>query len=255
MEGTGVGADAGLPNYLAATVDRAGNVLGRASKIAEVRDAFLFPENAVKRGEFTVSGDAEDLTSGVDEHRPSVGVTRNCREFVSLPIRPDDGPILQNLWRYTGRVSMVSFRSPDHLATRIDPMPTTVIAAQRGQRSHNALSPNEGNTYEVSGTAELFGQRIRSQRLRNAGDSATLVNGKSRAVRTSQRAEVDHHAVLPQKAMSAAVRQARKSNYLASIVQSESPAKSSAKRTQVFDSVARLLCKQLERNRKSKSKY
>jgi hypothetical protein len=46
---------------------------------------------------------------------------------------------------------MVILCSSAHLATGIDPMAATVIAAQCGQSGHDALSPSEGKTYEVRG--------------------------------------------------------------------------------------------------------
>src|SRR5512133_166209 len=114
MKGAGFVADAGLPNYLPAIVYGACDIVGRAAEVAEIHHVCLLPKNGVKKAEFTISRGPDYLTSFVNGQSPSIWIIRNRAEVVSCPVGPYDGPILQNLGRGAGRVSRVSFRSPDH---------------------------------------------------------------------------------------------------------------------------------------------
>src|SRR6266567_369830 len=86
-------------------------------------------------------------------------------------VGPNNGPILQYLWRRTGRIVDRSLGNSDKLSPIVGTCACTIITVENWQRSHSTLAPDEGKTDQVRAeTAEVFPQRIWRRRVGEACD-------------------------------------------------------------------------------------
>src|SRR5215472_8517386 len=226
----------------------------RASEVAEVGCPAVLPEQGVVRSQrvYAQTREADGLTSVVDRRSLSVRVSSKCRKFLDVAVSPDDRLKLQNLGGDRGIAGWVwrgNLRLPGDLAPAVNSGDEAVIASQRRQRGHHPLLPEKWETYKVGAeNAKILPQRVWSGSIRTTPDFVALVGSKRpTAVRTSQRAEVGHHALLPEEGVRSCVSgQGRKSCHRVSVVHARGEAKRPAECAEVCDGEASMLRGQLK---------
>jgi hypothetical protein len=146
-----------MTNYMASIVNCA-SVVSRdaasSAEIAEVGHCAIFPEQCVTLHEIkpairiergTSAQRANDLAAVVDLGSHSVRVARVRVEFIEYAILPNDRlKLVYGTAR--GRVLEVSLCQPGHFTTVVDAVGEAIGAAQRGELSHHAVLPREGET-------------------------------------------------------------------------------------------------------------
>src|SRR5215469_11013904 len=224
-----------------------------ASEVAEVGCAAVLPEQGVSLKHCARTRVADGLTNVVDRQSLSVRVPGKCWEFLDVAVSPNDRLNVQNLGSNRGIAGWVwrrNLRYPGDLAPVVNLGGLAVIASQRRQRGHHALLPEKWETYKVRAEkAKIFSQRVWSGSLRTTPDFVALVGSKRpTAVRTSQCAEVGHHALSPQEGVHSCVSgQGRKSCHRASVVHARAEANRAAECAEVCHGEASMLPGQLKR--------
>src|SRR5262249_40798524 len=163
------------------------------------------------------TGNADDLTSVIDSRSGAGGVAGEQRQFVDLVSSqvPDDGPELEDLRGYAGRVTSRIFRPPDYLPPVVGAGGKAVIAPQRGERLHYTVLPHKPKT-GISGIVRpreerratpFLSQRLRRGGLGDAHDNAPVIfHGPCHiTVRSAECAEVLRQSISPQGGMPALV--------------------------------------------------
>src|SRR5215469_5034045 len=205
-----VAGQARCTDHLTLIVDVKTNVGPCASEVAEVGCPAVLPEQGVSLKHCARTRVADGLTNVVDRQSLSVRVPGKCWEFLDVAVSPNDRLNVQNLGSNRGIAGWVwrrNLRYPGDLAPVVNLGGLAVIASQRRQRGHHALLPEKWETYKVGAEkAKIFSQRVWSGSLRTTPDFVALGGFERRsAVRTSQCAEVGHHAFLPEEAVHSCV--------------------------------------------------
>src|ERR1700737_3141616 len=181
-----------MSDHLASVVDVNGVVISRSAEATEVDRLAVSPEQGMKNM-IAITRYPYGLAPVVDREGDSVRVARKRGEFMDLALPPDDRLNLRV--RRAGWVCCIGIlRRPDHLTSVVDSIPRAVIAAQRGQRGHHAVSPKKGETYKVGTvTAKVFQSWICNGSFRFTPNLTPLAgSGCGITVRPSECAEVDH---------------------------------------------------------------
>jgi len=189
---------------------------------------------------------ADHLAVVVNREGNSVRVAVG-REFVDAALFPDDRLKLEHLGGWASQVLRGILRRPGHFAAIVDLVGRTVVASQRGERSHDAVLPHKSQTC-IGGrgkphgfeTAEVFPLRVCSGGFSLTHDLAPFIDPKRNTVRPSESgcAKVDLQSPGPEDGVHCAARNGRRATDQAIIPDYEWLSRRPAHRAQVCDGVA-----------------
>jgi len=132
------------------------------------------------------------LAAIVDVQRQPIGIAGIRGETVDFAITPNGGQELKNLGGGAGWIGDRGFGESNCLSPAIDHVDGAVVAAERGERIHDAVGRFEGKTDEVGAeAAEIFSVGIRGGGFGLADGFASVVYTKRDAVGSAERAKVD----------------------------------------------------------------
>src|SRR4029077_1745913 len=146
----GVASQVRKPDHLTSIINGKPPIVHHSPKAAELDHRTVLPEHGVngvcEGGKTANARPADHLTLVIDPDGSSYRVSGERRKFMDLTFLrpPDDSLPIQDLGRGTVWISSVILRVPDHLTAIVAAAQgDTVIAPQRGQRSHRTVLPKE----------------------------------------------------------------------------------------------------------------